>query len=88
MGDQPKQTPAGGHGELPAGGTDVGDYVRIVLVLAAQDDGRTLAATEKLTDRYWKGTARGVPTRARALHLLGQMLTKIGIEFARAPDAR
>lgn len=66
-------------------GTDVGDYVRFVLVLAAQDDDRILAATEKLTDAYWTGTARGVPTRPRALHLLGQMLTKVGIGLTRAP---
>ncbi|MEV4682974.1 hypothetical protein [Streptomyces kurssanovii] len=59
-------------------GTDIGDYVRFVLVLAAQDDDRILSVTEKLTDSYWTGTARGVPTRARALHLLGQMLTKVG----------
>ncbi|MEU2509690.1 hypothetical protein ABZ621_33995 [Streptomyces sp. NPDC007863] len=59
-------------------GTDVGDYVRFVLVLAAQDEHRTLAMTEKFTDAYWTGTARAVPTRARALHLLGQMLTKVG----------
>ncbi|MFJ8133319.1 hypothetical protein [Streptomyces hydrogenans] len=57
-------------------GTDIGDYVRFVLVLAAQDDSQTLAVTEKLTDTYWTGTAHGVPTRARALHLLDQMLTK------------
>ncbi|MFD8010764.1 hypothetical protein [Streptomyces sp. NPDC058955] len=58
--------------------TDIGDYVRFVLVLAAQDEGQTLKATEELTDTYWAGTARGAPTRARALHLLGQMLTKAG----------
>jgi hypothetical protein len=58
-------------------GTDVGDYVRFVLVLAAQDEDRILAATEKLTDAYWRGTARGVPTRARALHLLGQMARRL-----------
>ncbi|MGW2050936.1 hypothetical protein ACWCPF_38105 [Streptomyces sp. NPDC001858] len=64
-------------------GTDIGDYVRFVLVLAAQDDSQTLAVTEKLTDAYWTGTARGVATRARALHLLGQMLTKVGAELTR-----
>ncbi|MFB8041891.1 hypothetical protein ACFC8F_11420 [Streptomyces hydrogenans] len=58
-------------------GTDIGDYVRFVLVLAAQDDSQTLAVTEKLTDAYWTGTPRGVPTRARALHLLDQILTKV-----------
>ncbi|MFF8619263.1 hypothetical protein [Streptomyces sp. NPDC015350] len=66
-------------------GTGIGDYVRFVLVLAAQDDDRTLAATEKLTDAYWTGTARGVPTRIRALHLLSQMLTKVGTGLTRAP---
>lgn len=59
-------------------GTDIGDYVRFVLVLAAQDDDRILSVTEKLTDAYWTGTSRAVPTRPRALHLLGQMLTKVG----------
>ncbi|MEU0398746.1 hypothetical protein ABZ318_00530 [Streptomyces sp. NPDC006197] len=59
-------------------GTDIGDYVRFVLVLAAQDEHQPLTVTEKLTDAYWTGTARGVPTRARALHLLGQMLAKVG----------
>lgn len=59
--------------------------MRFVLVLAAQDEDRILATTEKLTDVYWTGTARGVPTRARALHLLGQMLTKVGIGLTRAP---
>ncbi|MFD5437829.1 hypothetical protein ACFWJ4_37475 [Kitasatospora sp. NPDC127067] len=63
--------------------TDIGDYVRFVLVLAARDDDRILTVTEKLTDSYWTGTARGVPTRARALHLLGQMLTKIGAGLTR-----
>ncbi|USQ85951.1 hypothetical protein NFX46_20835 [Streptomyces phaeoluteigriseus] len=52
--------------------------MRFVLVLAAQDDDQTLTVTEKLTDAYWEGTARGVPTRGRALHLLAQMLTKVG----------
>ncbi|MEE1750986.1 hypothetical protein [Streptomyces sp. SP18CS02] len=66
-------------------GTDTGDYVRFVLVLAAQDDNQALAATENLTGANWTGTARGVPTRARAFHLLGQMLTKIGIGLTRAP---
>ncbi|KAB1978538.1 hypothetical protein [Streptomyces triticiradicis] len=63
-------------------GTDIGDYVRFVLVLAAQDDDQTLTVTEKLTDAYWTGTVRGVPTRARALHLLGQMLSKVGAALA------
>ncbi|MBD0669873.1 hypothetical protein [Streptomyces sp. CBMA156] len=64
-------------------GTDLGDYVRFVLVLAARDEDRILTATERFTDAYWTGTARGVPTRARALHLLGQMLTRVGAGLAR-----
>ncbi|MFF5505907.1 hypothetical protein [Streptomyces roseolus] len=68
-------------------GTDIGDYVRFVLVLAAQDDGQTLAVTEKFTDAYWSGTAREAPTQARALHLLGQMLTKVGAALT-APHAK
>ncbi|MGA5194176.1 hypothetical protein [Streptomyces exfoliatus] len=64
-------------------GTGIGDYVRFVLVLAARDPDRILTVTEELTDAYWTGTARGVPTRARALHLLGQMLTKVGAGFTR-----
>ncbi|MFJ3219535.1 hypothetical protein ACIPLC_26880 [Kitasatospora sp. NPDC086801] len=58
-------------------GTDISDYVRFVLVLAVQDDDRILTVTEKLTDAYRTGTAREVPTQARALHLLGQMLAKV-----------
>ncbi|MGW1013201.1 hypothetical protein ACWD4X_24575 [Streptomyces termitum] len=33
-------------------GTDVGDQVRFVLVMATRDDDRILAATEKLTDAF------------------------------------
>ncbi|MFJ4851470.1 hypothetical protein [Streptomyces sp. NPDC088733] len=66
-------------------GTDIGDYVRFVLVLATQDEDQILTVTEKLTDAYWTGTARAVPTRPRALHLLGQMLNKVGIGLTRAP---
>ncbi|MGV9270723.1 hypothetical protein ACWDRR_39500 [Kitasatospora sp. NPDC003701] len=64
-------------------GSNIGDYVRFVLVMAAQDDDRTLAVTEKLTDACWAGTTRGVPTRARALHLLDQMLARVGAELTR-----
>lgn len=64
-------------------GTDIGDHVRFVLVLAAQDESRILTATEQLTDAYWTGTARGAPTRARSLHLLAQMLTGVGTGLAR-----
>ncbi|MFE5192041.1 hypothetical protein [Streptomyces sp. NPDC056628] len=66
-------------------GTDIGDYVRFALVLATQNDDQILTATEKLTDAHWMGTARGAPTRARALLLLGQMLTKIGTALTRPP---
>ena len=66
-------------------GTDIGDYVRFVLVLATQNEHQILTVTEKLTNAYWTGTARGAPTRARALHLLGHMLTKVGIGLTRAP---
>ncbi|MFF2363800.1 hypothetical protein ACFVU0_13930 [Streptomyces sp. NPDC058122] len=66
-------------------GTAIGDYVRFVLVLATQNDDQILTATEKLTDAYWTGTARGVSAQPRALHLLGQMLTKVGIGLTRAP---
>ncbi|MFV5994985.1 hypothetical protein ACNPQM_21620 [Streptomyces sp. NPDC056231] len=65
-------------------GTDIGDYVRFALVLAARDDHHTLTAVETLTDAYWKGTTRRAPTRARALHLLGQMLTTVGDNLTRS----
>ncbi|WP_326624854.1 MULTISPECIES: hypothetical protein [unclassified Streptomyces] len=58
--------------------------MRVVLVLAAEDDDQILAETERLTDADWRGTARGVPALARALHLLGQMLTKLGIGLIRS----
>lgn len=64
-------------------GTDIGDYVRFVLVLAAQDDGETLAAAEKFTDAYWRGTSREAPARVRAFHLLGQMLDKVSSSLTR-----
>ncbi|WP_392666874.1 hypothetical protein [Streptomyces sp. LN785] len=57
-------------------------------MLAAQDDNRTLTVTEKLTDASWTGTTRGVPTRARALHLLGQILTKVGAGLTRPPNGQ
>ncbi|MYS10960.1 hypothetical protein GTW71_32030 [Streptomyces sp. SID6041] len=66
------------------GGTEIGDYVRFVLVLAARDDEQTLMVTEMLTDAYWRGTARGAPTGPRALHLLGQMLARVGGELTRS----
>ncbi|WAZ19035.1 hypothetical protein STRCI_000055 [Streptomyces cinnabarinus] len=65
-------------------GTDIGDYVRFVLTLAAQDDNQTLACVEDFTDAYWKGTSRSAPTRARALHLLGQMLDTVGTNLTRS----
>ncbi|MFI6289621.1 hypothetical protein ACIBCM_33635 [Streptomyces sp. NPDC051018] len=69
-------------------GTDIGDYVRFVLVLAAQDDNQILTVTEKLTDTHWQGTARGAPIRPRALHLLGQMLTKAEAGLTRPRPGR
>ncbi|MDX3434255.1 hypothetical protein PV664_36000 [Streptomyces sp. ME01-18a] len=74
-------------------GTDIGGYVRFGLVLATQDEDRILAVTEELTDACWTGTARGVSTRARALLLLGQMLTRWepaspGHMPGRLPDVR
>lgn len=64
-------------------GTDVGDYVRFLLVTASQDEDRILTATERFTDAYWRGTARGAPVRARAWHLVGQMLGRIGVGLNR-----
>ncbi|MEU0183909.1 hypothetical protein ABZ312_22350 [Streptomyces sp. NPDC006207] len=58
-------------------GTDIGDYVRFVQVLAARNDHETLVAVERYTDVHWSGTLRQAPTRARAFHLLGQMLAKV-----------
>lgn len=58
-------------------GSDIGDYVRFLLVLAARDDDRTLTAVETFTTARWKGTFRAAPTHARAVHLLGQMLSRV-----------
>ncbi|QNS02380.1 hypothetical protein [Streptomyces xanthii] len=68
-------------------GTDIGDHARFVLVLATRDDRQILPAVEAFTDVYWKGTARGAPTRARALHLLGQMLDRVESTLRRAHPA-
>ncbi|MFF3123762.1 hypothetical protein ACFVRD_15695 [Streptomyces sp. NPDC057908] len=73
-----------GFADQHPSGTDIGDYVRFVLALAAQDDYQILAETERFTDAYWTGTARGVPALARALHLLGQMLTRVGTGLNRS----
>ncbi|MFB7714026.1 hypothetical protein [Streptomyces sp. NPDC056105] len=75
--------PADVHAPAPHG-TGIGDYVRFVLVLGAQDDDRLLTVTERLADAYWTGTARGVPARARALHFIGQILTMVGAGFAQS----
>ncbi|GAA2021436.1 hypothetical protein GCM10009839_18080 [Catenulispora yoronensis] len=63
-------------------GTDIGDYVRFALVLAADDADAVHASVETLTDTHWKATPRAAPTRARALHLLDQMLFKVKRELA------
>lgn len=65
-----------------AAGTDIGDYARFVLVLAAGDDGATLATVESLTEACWKGTARDALLHGRALHLLQQMLANVNIGLA------
>ncbi len=63
-------------------GTDIGDYVRFILILAAGDDAQTLATVDSLTADRWTGTSRTAPTTARTLHLLGQMLNRIGMDLA------
>ncbi|WP_189701746.1 hypothetical protein [Streptomyces chromofuscus] len=65
-------------------GTDIGDYARFLLVLAAEDDDQTPATVESLTYAYGKGTSRGAPTPARALRLLGQMLNRVGTGLTRS----
>ncbi|MEU5092544.1 hypothetical protein [Streptomyces sp. NPDC021356] len=65
-------------------GTDIGNHVRFILVLAAENDDQTLATVESLTDAYWKGTSRGAPTPPRALHLLDQMLNRVGTGLTRS----
>ncbi|MFI1439065.1 hypothetical protein [Streptomyces fructofermentans] len=65
-------------------GTDIGDYVRFVLVLAACDNTGTLDAVESFTQARWRGTARGAPVRARALHLLGRMLDGVETVLAKS----
>ncbi|MFF7214774.1 hypothetical protein ACFZAU_30240 [Streptomyces sp. NPDC008238] len=66
-------------------GTDVGDYVRFVLVLAARNADETLVAVEGYTDIYWYGTFRQAPTRARAFHLLEQMLSRVAVDLTSFP---
>ncbi|SNS67409.1 hypothetical protein [Actinacidiphila glaucinigra] len=68
-------------------GTDIGDYVRFLHVLAARNDVETLTAVEGYTDVYWSGTFRQAPTRARAFHLLGQMLDRVGADLRSSPGA-
>ncbi|MGS2808557.1 hypothetical protein [Nocardia sp. MW-W600-9] len=65
-------------------GTDIGDYVRFILVLAAGNDEQTLATVDSLTAAHWTGTSRVVPTPARTLHLLGQMLDRVGMGLTRS----
>ncbi|MFJ7985814.1 hypothetical protein [Streptomyces sp. NPDC096351] len=69
-------------------GSDIGVYVRFVLVLAARDEEQTRSVTEKLTDAYWTATARGLPTGPRALHLLGQMMARVGGALTRSHAER
>ncbi|MGW0409440.1 hypothetical protein ACWDZY_33345 [Nocardia sp. NPDC003246] len=64
-------------------GTDIGDYVRFILVLAAGNDDKTLATVDSLTAAHWSGTSRAAPTPARSLHLLGQMLNRVGAGLRR-----
>ncbi|QIQ03628.1 hypothetical protein [Streptomyces liangshanensis] len=49
---------------------------------------RTLDATENLTAARRPATPRGAPPRARALHLLGQMLTATGQALAPTKSSR
>ncbi len=65
-------------------GTDIGDYVRLILVLAAENDARTLTTVESFTTTAWEGTPRGAPASARTLHLLGQMLNRVGTGLTRS----
>ncbi|MFC9473095.1 hypothetical protein ACFTS5_13015 [Nocardia sp. NPDC056952] len=65
-------------------GTDIGDYVRFILVFAAGNDDQTLATVESFTTAYWKSTSPGAPTPARTLHLLGQMLNRVGMGLTRS----
>ncbi|MEU1428387.1 hypothetical protein ABZ412_15065 [Nocardia sp. NPDC005746] len=65
-------------------GTDIGDYVRFILVLAAGNDDQTLATVESLTAAGWEGTPREAPASARTLHLLGQMLGRVGMGLTRS----
>ncbi|WP_306312057.1 hypothetical protein [Streptomyces hydrogenans] len=65
-------------------GTDIGDYVRFILVLAAENNDQTFATVESLTNTYWESTSRGAPTPARALHLLGQMMNRVKTGLTRS----
>ncbi|MGW2350838.1 hypothetical protein [Actinacidiphila glaucinigra] len=67
-------------------GTDIGDYVRFVQVLAARNEVETLTAVEGYTDVHWTGTSRRAPIRARAFHLLAQMLDGVGADLGRFPS--
>ncbi|MFL9683717.1 hypothetical protein [Streptomyces sp. KL110A] len=65
-------------------GTDIGDYVRFILVLAAENNDQTFATVESLTNTYWESTSRGAPAPARALHLLGQMMNRVKTGLTRS----
>lgn len=48
------------------------------------NDDQTLATVESFTTAYWKSTSTGAPTPARTLHLLGQMLNRVGMGLTRS----
>ncbi|MFJ5788378.1 hypothetical protein, partial [Streptomyces hydrogenans] len=77
-------SPLRGFVEQHPPGTDIGDYVRFILVLAAENNDQTFATVESLTDTYWESTSRGAPTPARALHLLGQMTNRVKTGLTRS----
>ncbi|MEU0541972.1 hypothetical protein ABZ319_19090 [Nocardia sp. NPDC005978] len=69
-------------------GTDIGDYVRFILVLAAGNDTRTRTAVASLTTTAWEGTPREAPASARSAHLIGQMLNRVGSGLTRSHSGK